>query len=104
MNVFFNLTEYFSRITNQIISQLGNDAADLDPKGGAASIESSQIEKWAHIDDESDSKATVLLSSSKRSKIKSSSGVGINGDGGVEHRKDREEWSDYAIECLLHAY
>ncbi|GAB2227017.1 hypothetical protein Droror1_Dr00008816 [Drosera rotundifolia] len=71
---------------------------DSDPNG-AASIESSQIEKRTHIDD-----GDCAVSTSKRSKIDARGGGGGGGGGGVEHRKDREEWSDYAIECLLGAY
>lgn len=34
----------------------------------------------------------------------SGSGSGTSGGGGGEYRKDREEWSDAAIACLLDAY
>ncbi|KAF3441741.1 hypothetical protein FNV43_RR15656 [Rhamnella rubrinervis] len=37
-------------------------------------------------------------------KPKSSSATGTSGGGGGEYRKDREEWSDAAIACLLEAY
>lgn len=47
---------------------------------------------------------TTTYGFNKRPKAVSSGGSGSGGGGGGEYRKDREEWSDTAIVCLLEAY
>ncbi|GAB2272245.1 hypothetical protein Dimus_007065 [Dionaea muscipula] len=85
---------------------------DSDPNGTPA--ENSQIEKRKDRDNLSDGGASCSF---KKTKLESaaagccggasgfsSNQGGMGGGGGAEYRKDREEWSDFAIECLLEAY
>lgn len=79
-----------------------------DSTPNRAGIDNSPNEKRKERDDFSDGGTS---SSYKKSKSFSAGGLLVAGGGGGgsvsgsgEYRKDREEWSDSAIECLLEAY
>lgn len=72
---------------------------DSDPKNSRVCAESSEKRKDRERDDLSDG-------SYKKTKplAVAGGGGGVMVSGAGEYRKDREEWSDAAIECLLDAY
>ncbi|KAL8154278.1 hypothetical protein V2J09_012038 [Rumex salicifolius] len=78
-----------------------------DSNPNRAGIDDSPNEKRKERDDYSDG---GVSSSYKKPKSLSAGGLLLTGGGGSmggsggEYRKDREEWSDSAIECLLEAY
>lgn len=73
---------------------------DHDPNKSRTTNNHAQNEKRADREEVSDSGTPY---SYKRARVSSSTGGHVGGSGG-EFRKDREEWSDTAIACLLEAY
>ena len=75
-------------------------------RGGIVGVDSRSEKRKDHRDEQlSDGGGSGGPYSYKKPKTGSGSGSGTSGGGGGgEYRKDREEWSDAAIACLLDAY